>query len=66
MVSGGNHTNVVDDYGTSLGTESAQFISDRGGESLTIKESIPYFVSKEGPNAHLFKFQTIKRVNHEE
>ena len=29
-----------------------------------INETIPYLLSKEGPNAHLFKFQLTKRVNH--
>jgi hypothetical protein len=31
-----------------------------------VRESVPYLVSKDGPNAHFFKFQTIKRVNHVE
>ncbi|TNV73030.1 hypothetical protein FGO68_gene17551 [Halteria grandinella] len=33
-------------------------------EAPGINESIPYLISKEGPNAHQFKFQVIKRVNH--
>jgi hypothetical protein len=32
----------------------------------TIDETIPYLLSKEGPNAHLFKFQTTRRVNYAE
>ena len=29
-----------------------------------VTETVPYVLSKDGPNAHLFKFQTVKRVNH--
>ena len=46
--------NIDNDYGVTA-TETAQLTSAREN-ALIIKESIPYLVSKEGPNAHLFKF----------
>ena len=36
--------------------------SNQNGEIIT--ETVPYLLTKDGPNAHLFKFQTVKRVNH--
>ena len=33
-------------------------------DQVMISESVPYVISKEGKNVHLFKFQERKRINH--
>ena len=50
--------------GTTPNMDLSNMPSLRNQDGEIITETVPYVLSKDGPNAHQFKFQTVKRVNH--